>query len=92
MTTLFVGDVGTEIALDCGVDISTATVRNIVVRKSNGAKVTWAASADGTDGVVYTTLADDINVAGPWSLQAYIEMPGWKGYGAVVKLNVINPV
>ena len=31
MTTMFVGDVGTEIILDCGVNITTTTVRNIVV-------------------------------------------------------------
>ena len=92
MTTVFVGDIGTEIALDCGVNISTATVRNIIVRKSNRVKVTWAATADGTNGIKYATLLNDLDVAGEWSIQAYIEMPGWKGYGAIAKLNVANPV
>ena len=92
MTTVFVGDIGTEIALDCGVNISTATVRNIIVRKSNRVKATWPATSDGTNGIKYTTLLNDLDVAGEWSVQAYIEMPGWKGYGTIAKLNVTAPI
>ena len=92
MTTVFVGDVGTEISLDCGVDVSTATVRNIVVRKQNGGKLTWGAVADGTNAVKHVTILGDLDAPGSWKLQAYVEMPGWKGFGEVATLVVSPPL
>lgn len=84
MTTIFVGDTGTEIILDCGVDVSSATVRKIIVRKA-GAKVEWVASPSGVNAIKYVTQAGDIDRPGTWSFQAYIEMPGWKGLGEVAE-------
>ena len=92
MSTVFIGDTGTEIVLDCGIDVSTATVRNIIVRKHNGTKVTWGAVADGTTAIKYVTSAGDLDVPGTWKLQAYVEMPGWKGLGEVATLTVSNPL
>lgn len=31
----------------------------------------------------------DLNVAGTWELQAYLEMPGWKGRGEWSPLKVL---
>ena len=56
MTTIFVGDVGTEIVLNCGVDISASTVRKIIARKPNGQRV-GAADPFGVDAITYTTLS-----------------------------------
>ena len=92
MSTVFVGDVGTEIVLDCGVDTTTASVRQIVARKQNGAKVTWTAVQEGASSIKYNTVSGDIDSSGNWQLQAYIEMPGWKGFGAVALLTVGNPL
>ncbi len=88
MTTVFVGDVGTEIILDCGTDVSTATVRNIIARSPSGAKKTWAASLDGTTRIKYLTQTGDLDTAGTWRLQAYVDMPGWSGHGDVTLLTV----
>ena len=85
---VFVGDVGTEIVLNCGVDISASTVRKIIVRKPNGQRVEWIADPFGVDAITYTTLVGDISHVGQMTLQAYIEMPGWKGYGDKVKMLV----
>lgn len=89
MTAIFVGDVGTEFILDCGVDISTATVRKIIVRKPvTGQRVEWNAVAEGTNSIKYVTVDGDISAAGIMTVQAYIEMPTWKGYGNKVNVTV----
>ena len=88
MTTVFVGDIGTEIILDCGTDISTATVRTINARKPDGTAVQWTAVASGATAIKYVVLVNDLSVAGVWLLQAYIEMPGWKGRGETASLQV----
>ena len=85
---VFVVDVVTEIVLNCGVDISASTVRKIIVRKPNGQRVEWIADPFGVDAITYTTLVGDISHVGQMTLQAYIEMPGWKGYGDKVKMLV----
>lgn len=81
MGKIYVGDVGTEIILDCGADISNATVREIVARKPNGQVVTWAATASGTNAIKRTVQAGDIDVAGRWMLQAKVVTPTWSGLG-----------
>ncbi len=88
MTTVFVGDVGTEIILDCGTDVSSTTVRNIIARSPRGVKRTWTASLDGTTRIKCLTQAGDLDTAGTWRLQAYVDMPGWSGHGDVTLLTV----
>ena len=90
MDEVFVGDVGTVISLECGTDISAATVRRIVVKKPNGYRVQWTASADGTTAIKYATQDGDIDMAGDWDMQAYVELPTWKGKGGVTTLKVRN--
>lgn len=90
MNTVFVGDTGTEIILDCGVDISTATVRKIRAKRPDGHVKEWVASVSGTTAVSYTTVDGDLSLEGAWSLQAYVEMPGWKGRGAWATLQVLK--
>lgn len=91
MSAVFVGDEGTDIVIDCGIDISTATVRRIVVQKrENGPKIYWVAVPASATAMKYTTLAGDIDVSGTWKLQAYVETPSWKGHGEVVEMNVLN--
>lgn len=93
MTAIFVGDVGTEFILDCGVDISTATVRKIIVRKPvTGQRVEWNAVAEGTNSIKYVTVDGDISAAGIMTVQAYIEMPTWKGYGNKVNVTVVAAI
>ncbi len=92
MTTVYTGDVGTEIILDCIEDITASTVRTIKVRKSNGLKTTWTATLEGTTQIKYVILAGDLDVVGDWTLQAYIEMTGWKGSGELVTLRVNRPI
>ena len=92
MTTVYTGDVGTAIILDCVEDVSSATVRNIKVRKPDGLRTTWTATLDGTTKIKYVIQTGDLDVVGDWSLQAYVEMTGWKGSGELVTLRVNRPL
>jgi len=92
MAVVFVGDVGTEIILDCGTDVSSATIKNIVVRKPNGNRLTWGAVFDGANSIKHVTVDGDLDMAGTWHLQASVTMPTWRGVGDVALLVVKNKV
>ncbi len=92
MTTVFAGDIGTKIILDCKTDVTLSSVRQIVVRKPSGVRVTLDADLEGTDSIQYTTVAGDLDEVGNWRLQAYIEMPNWQGSGEVAVMAVNRPL
>jgi len=57
-------------------DISTMTVKELLFKKPCGTLLTKTASflTDGTDGyITYTTIADDLDEAGLWQIQAHLE-------------------
>ena len=91
-TSVFAGDVGTEIIVDCGADVSTATVRNIIARKPAGTRVVWAAQLLTSNLIKYTVVDGDLDVVGNWKLQAYIEMPSGRWSGEVATLFVARPI
>jgi len=82
---LHVGDIGTEMraAVQDGgvaVNLSSATVKQFKLSKPNGDVITRDASfvnAPGTDGLLkYVTVLGDLDLAGVWSWQVYIELSG----------------
>lgn len=92
MTQVFTGDIGTEIVLDCGTALATATIRQIRARGPKGSRKTFTAALESPNSIVYSLLSGDLDQPGVWKLQAYIEMPGWKGFGAVAEITVAEPV
>lgn len=88
---VYVGDVGTVILLDTGVDISTATKAAIKVKMPNGATAEWVGTVAETTKVSYTIQAGNLSIKGKHLLQAYVEMPGWIGRGETVNLEVYDP-
>jgi|PlaIllAssembly_1097288.scaffolds.fasta_scaffold2069334_1 hypothetical protein len=80
---IHLGDIGTvfEVELkDCTtvVDLSTATIMEILFQKPDGTTVTKSAefTTDGADGKIrYITVANDIDVTGSWKLQARVTLP-----------------
>jgi hypothetical protein len=94
MSKFYVGDVGTLMLVDTKTDIFTATVIQLKLRKPSGEELTW----DGVLGPIgpagtYTTISyiiqtGDWDEPGWWTVQAYIEMPGWKGLGETVKFKL----
>lgn len=93
MSKVYVGDVGTEIVLGFGVDVSTATVLKIRAKKSDsaGTVIEWDGTLEGTDSVKYIIQAGDLDVAGSWKLQAYVEIASWSGLSETATLKVYEP-
>ena len=74
-------DIGIEIELNVATDISGATIRKIKFKRPNGTIGVWDASAKSSTSIAYVTKGGDLNNAGIWTLQAYIEKATWKLHG-----------
>ena len=74
-------DMGVEIVLDVGTDISGATIRKIKFKRPNGTIGVWNATAKSSTSIAYVTKEGDLNNAGIWKLQAYVEKATWKLHG-----------
>lgn len=88
---VYVGDTGTAIILDCGQDISAATVRSIEVRKPNGSRASWAATASGTNAIRFDTISTTLDQPGVWKLQAKVTLSSGVWRGETVELDVYAP-
>ena len=72
-------------------DISTATVKQIIIDKPDGTNLTRSASyvTDGVDGkLYYLTVLGDFDQAGTYRCQAKINMPGFSGYSSPTSFTV----
>jgi len=86
----YVGEIGTAIIVNCGEDISTASIHNLRVKKPDGTEVIWNASVYNTNYLKYLIVTGDLDQAGNYEIQAYIEMGGWKGWGETAFFMVSN--
>jgi len=94
-TIIHVGDVGTVFRLTITendevtvVDVSGATVKRLIFRSRSGVSRSRNASftTDGTDGKIeYRTAAGDIDEAGRWWVQGYVELATGGKYYSVAK-------
>lgn len=97
MSKYYVGDIGTEVLVDTGSPIDTATTKQLLVKKPSGKEVTWEATLGPVNAQgEYTTLKyiiqdGDWNEAGYYTLQAYVILPSWTGRGDSVKFKIENP-
>lgn len=90
-------DIGTvfEVTIKDGssaIDISSATVtKEITFAPPEGATKVKSAvfKTDGTDGILkYTTIADDLDTAGKWELQAKVVITAGTWYSDIIKFEV----
>ena len=90
--SVYVGDKGTEVVLDTGSDISTATSAGILARKPDGTKVLWVGSVHQVTKVRYVAsmVTSDFDMSGTYSLQAVVSMPAWAGHGEPADLVVLS--
>ena len=88
--TVYAGDIGTEFRLDTELDLTTATLVAIKVKKPDGSTDTWTGTVYDTTKVKYVTVAEDIpdDLPGTYQLQAYVEIGGFEGCGDIVKEKV----
>uniref|UniRef100_I2PYP3 Uncharacterized protein n=1 Tax=Desulfovibrio sp. U5L TaxID=596152 RepID=I2PYP3_9BACT len=92
--TVYQGDVGLEIILDCGCDLSGAVGTAVAVRMPSGTVLSWPAETAGAGGGVTclrcVTRAGDLAEAGTYRLQASLTLGGWTGLGRTASL-VVKP-
>lgn len=78
-------DIGTELQIcikNCSnvvIDISTATTKQIILKKPSGATLTKTASfvTDGSDGLIsYLTISGDLDEVGTWKIQGIVMIGG----------------
>lgn len=89
-----VGDIGFEIFIATGLDLTTATDVKISYRKPSATEGSWTAEAhtlDGAYGARYiTTQATDLDEPGNWNLQVAVEMPGFTGRSQIATMKVVE--
>jgi hypothetical protein len=71
------------VELDTGLDLSSATVSKILYKKPDGKRGEWTATVD-EKMLTYEPSNTDINQAGTWQFQAYVEIGGEIGRGEIV--------
>jgi hypothetical protein len=90
MSKIYQDDIGTVFEVDVGADISAATTTDLKVIKPSGASVTWVGAANGGTNtqIDYTIIADDLDEAGRYRLNAYVVTASWDGHGETVEFVV----
>jgi len=79
----YVGEVGTELIVNCGKDLTGAASIKMSVRKPNGCVVEWVAEQvfQNKQAMRYILQDGDFDVAGEYKLQAVVDLGGWIGRG-----------
>lgn len=80
----YVGEVGTDVIVDCGCDITGATSTKLKVKKPDDTTVEWDATIYNSNYLKYTTEAADFDQAGLCKLQSSLTLSGWTGLGETV--------
>jgi len=88
MSKHYINEIGTDIILNCGTDISDATSVKIKYTKPDGTTGEWTGAVYNTNYVKYTLASGNLNAGGVWQLQAYVVSPNWTGYGEMVEILV----
>lgn len=77
----FVGDIGIEILLNMQEDITGATSTVMIVTKTDGTVVSWAATISGTNFLRYVTIDGDLDQVGDYTIQPDLVLSGFNGNG-----------
>lgn len=100
MAELHVGDIGTIMHFtikESGVAVQLfgATTKTLLLEKKDKTVISRALAFHSTvdDGVLtYTTTTGDLDQAGKWNAQIYLELPNWKGHTSKVSMTVYQPL
>jgi len=88
---IFVGDVGTELRFDIGVESADVTLAKIKVLKPDKTTVEWnAVIGPGDTEISYIVTVGDFDMSGTYKFQPYVELPSWKGHGTISQISVKN--
>jgi len=81
----YVGETGTIIHIDCGIDVSSATDVYVFLTRPDLTVVQRAASPETFEGstnfIQFSIAEGDLNQAGTYKSQVYMVLGQWKGKG-----------
>ena len=78
---IYVDDIGVDIIVDCGEDISTADPIALLYRKPDGTTGTWTPEIYADNYLKYTVEDGDLAQAGKYRVQASLTLGDWTGKG-----------
>lgn len=92
-TKFYIGDVGTGIIVNVGVDIAAAVDTKLLVKKPDHSQVEWTPAAihtidAETKYLKYITAAGDLDQVGTYKLQAALTLGAWTGCGETANFQV----
>lgn len=85
---IYKDDIGTILILDTKSTLTGATEASIKYKKPDGIEGTWVGEVFETTKVKYVVEDGDLDMAGKWTLQVYVELASWKGRGEAVQMKV----
>lgn len=92
----YVGEENTLFYIDCGIDVSQATLAEVLLERPDGTIVQKPATATvyngSTDWVFIRIAATDFNQAGCYKGQARAFIGAWSGWGEVFDIQVDAPI
>jgi hypothetical protein len=90
MAKLYVGTVGCVIMVE-GLDSIAGADVTLYIKRPDGVADEWDGEV-GTDeeSIEYTTLGTEIDIAGTYFIQPYVETTTWEGYCETVQLIVYD--
>jgi len=88
----YVGEVGTELVVRCGRDLTGAASLKLSVKRPDGSVVEWTAEQayQRKDSIRYITKPGDFTVPGEYQLQSKVYLNGWLGKGKTTKFLIYN--
>jgi len=78
---VYVGDIGTEIIVNCGQSIVGATATTLEILKPDGTNKSWSATVYMNNYLKYTVKSGDLDIPGLFRVQAKLTLGGWTGRG-----------
>lgn len=90
----YIGEVGTEIILNCGKDLTNAQSLKILVKKPNGQVVVWDAEPYRSDknSLRHVTEATDFDQSGEYLIQSKVKIGGTEGLGSSASFMIYDRV
>lgn len=84
-----VGDIGTIIRFSTATDISAMCLLNLKFQMPDGSTTTYTASVYNTYAAqTTTTVSTQLDAAGEWLLQIYVELAAWQGHSDIKSFTV----
>lgn len=81
MPKVYVGSSGILVKVDTGMDLSSVDEAKLLVRKPDGSVVEWGPVSTHGSEVYYLIQPGDLDLAGYYSVQAYVVVGGKVLYG-----------